>query len=71
MTEPVLHGLDVCPVAYEQGHLGVVELVELEPFVSRPLGAGRLLGAKKIKLSLCASLTVRLCLSLGFGWGWI
>ena len=40
VAEPVLHGLDVRPVAYEERRLGVPELVELQALVARPLDAG-------------------------------
>lgn len=40
VAEPVLHGLDVGPVADEERRLGVPELVELQPLVARPLDAG-------------------------------
>ena len=39
-AEPVLHGLDVRPVADEERRLGVTKVVELQPLVVRPLDAG-------------------------------
>lgn len=40
VAEPVLHGLDVRPVADEERRLGVTKIVELQPLVVRPLDAG-------------------------------
>lgn len=40
VAEPVLHSLDVRPVAYEEGRLGMPELVELQALLARPFDTG-------------------------------